>query len=53
MRISPTSPQKAVARRAAARPWLERFHPLVACDRRGVYLGLVRIEQLLDAIAQD
>jgi hypothetical protein len=53
MRISPTSPQKAVARRAAARPWLERYHPLVACDRRGVYLGLVRIEQLLDAIAQD
>ncbi len=53
MRISPTSPQKAVARRAVTRPWLERFHPLVACDRRGVYLGLVRIEQLLDAIAQD
>jgi EAL domain-containing protein (putative c-di-GMP-specific phosphodiesterase class I) len=52
MRISPTSPQKAVARRAAARPWLERFHPLIACDRRGVYLGLVRVEQLLDAIAQ-
>jgi EAL domain-containing protein (putative c-di-GMP-specific phosphodiesterase class I) len=53
MRISPTSPQKAVARRAAARPWLERFHPLVACDRRGVYLGLVRVEQLLDALARE
>jgi EAL domain-containing protein (putative c-di-GMP-specific phosphodiesterase class I) len=53
MRISPTSPQKAVARRAAARPWLERYHPLVACDRRGVYLGLVRVEQLLDALAQE
>ena len=53
MRISPTSPQKAVARRAAARPWLERYHPLVACDRRGVFLGLVRIEQLLDALAQE
>lgn len=53
MRISPSSPLKAVARRAAARPWLERFHPLVACDRRGVYLGLVRIEQLLDALGQD
>ncbi len=53
MRISPTSPQKAVARRAAARPWIERFHPLVACDRRGVYLGVVRVEQLLDALAQD
>ncbi len=53
MRITPTSPAKAVARRAAARPLLERFHPLVACDRCGVYLGLVRIEQLLDALAQD
>ncbi len=53
MRISPSSPQKSVARRAAARPWLERYHPLVACDRRGVYLGLVRIEQLLDALGQD
>jgi EAL domain-containing protein (putative c-di-GMP-specific phosphodiesterase class I) len=53
MRISPTSPQKAVARRAAARPWMERFNPLVACDRLGVYLGLVRVEQLLDALAQE
>ena len=52
MRITPSSPMKAVARRAAARPPLERFHPLVACDRRGVYLGLVRVEQLLDALAQ-
>jgi hypothetical protein len=44
---------RAVARRAAARPLIERFYPLVACDRRGVYLGLVRVEQLLDALAQD
>jgi EAL domain-containing protein (putative c-di-GMP-specific phosphodiesterase class I) len=53
MRITPTSPMRAVARRAAARPLIERFYPLVACDRRGVYLGLVRVEQLLDALAQD
>lgn len=52
MRITPSSPLKAVARRAAARPVLERYHPLVACDRRGVYLGVVRVEQLLDALAQ-
>ena len=51
-RITPTTPLKAVARRAAARPAHERFHPLVACDRRGVYLGLVRIEQLLDALGR-
>ncbi|MEA2169489.1 MAG: hypothetical protein QOF76_2789 [Solirubrobacteraceae bacterium] len=53
MRITPTSPMRAVARRAAARPMLERFHPLVACDRRGVYLGLVRVEALLDALGQE
>lgn len=53
MRITPTSPLKSVARRAAARPLLERFHPLVACDRRGVYLGLVPVESLLDALARD
>ena len=52
MRITPSSPLKAVARRAAARPVLERYHPLVACDRRGVYLGVVRVEQLLDALAR-
>jgi EAL domain-containing protein (putative c-di-GMP-specific phosphodiesterase class I) len=53
MRITPSSPLKAVARRAAARPVLERYHPLVACDRRGVYLGVVRVEQLLDALARE
>ncbi len=53
MRVNPSSPLKAVARRAAARPMLERYHPLVACDRRGVYLGLVRVEALLDALAAD
>ena len=52
MRITPATSLKAVARRAAARPAHERFHPLVACDRRGVYLGLVRIEQLLDALGR-
>ncbi len=53
MRITPTSPLKAVARRAAARPMLERYHPLVVCDPHGVYLGLVRVEQLLDALGQE
>lgn len=52
MRTTMSSPMKAVARRAAARPVMERFHPLVVCDRRGVYLGIIRVEQLLDALAQ-
>jgi len=51
MRITARSPLKAVARRAAARPVLERYHPLVGCDRGGVYQGIVRIESLLDALA--
>jgi EAL domain-containing protein (putative c-di-GMP-specific phosphodiesterase class I) len=53
MRVTPSSPLKAVARRAMTRPVLERFHPLVACDPRGVYLGVVRVEQLLDTLARD
>jgi EAL domain-containing protein (putative c-di-GMP-specific phosphodiesterase class I) len=52
-RVAPSSPLKAVARRAVARPSIERFHPLVACDRRGVYLGIVRVEQLLEALAAE
>lgn len=52
MRVTISSPLKTVARRAAARPVMERFHPLVVCDRRGVYLGIVRVEQILDALAQ-
>lgn len=52
-RVAPSSPLRASARRAAGRPSLERFHPLVACDRRGVYLGIVRVEQLLEALAAD
>ena len=52
-RVAPSSPIRAVARRAVARPSLERFHPLVVCDRRGVYLGIVRVEQLLEALAAE
>ena len=52
-RITPSSPLRAVARRAASRPMLERYHPLVVCDRSGVYQGIVRVEQLLDALARD
>ena len=51
MRIVTSAPLKAVARRAAARPQLERFDPLVVCDRRGVYLGVVRVEALLEALS--
>jgi EAL domain-containing protein (putative c-di-GMP-specific phosphodiesterase class I) len=52
MRIGRSSPMKAVARRAAARSALERFDPLVVCDRRGGYIGIVRVEKLLDTLAR-
>ena len=40
------------ARRAIARPTGERFHPLVCTDRAGRYVGVVRIERILERLAQ-
>lgn len=40
-----------VARRAMARPAAIRFHPLVCCDERGAYIGLVSVERLVMALA--
>jgi EAL domain-containing protein (putative c-di-GMP-specific phosphodiesterase class I) len=41
-----------VAQRAMLRPAAIRFHPLVCCDARGSYLGLVHVERLVDALAR-
>lgn len=41
-----------VAQRAMLRPAATRFHPLVCCDPRGGYLGLVHVERLVDALAR-
>src|SRR3712207_2853310 len=52
MWVLPDSPLKAVARRAVQRPPLERFTPLVCCDAGGRYIGIVRIERLVSALAR-
>jgi EAL domain-containing protein (putative c-di-GMP-specific phosphodiesterase class I) len=44
-----TSPQ-ALAARAMARPAADRFDPLVCVDDRGRYLGVVRVEQLVERL---
>jgi hypothetical protein len=40
-----------VLRRAMLRPPATRFHPVVCCDGAGRYVGIARIERLVDALA--
>jgi EAL domain-containing protein (putative c-di-GMP-specific phosphodiesterase class I) len=40
----------AVARRAMARPVAERFDPVVCCDARGRYVGVVKVERLVEGL---
>lgn len=37
-------------RRAMSRPTGERFKPLVCCDSTGRYVGIVRVERLVDSL---
>lgn len=39
------------ARLATRRPRPERFQPLVCCDGTGRYVGLVRIDRILESLA--
>lgn len=50
--VAPSARVPEVARRAVLRPPATRFDPVVCCDARGRYLGLVRIERLVAALAQ-
>jgi EAL domain-containing protein (putative c-di-GMP-specific phosphodiesterase class I) len=49
--VSPATPVGVAAKRAVARPATDRFLPLVCCDAQGRYVGLVRVDGLLDALA--
>jgi EAL domain-containing protein (putative c-di-GMP-specific phosphodiesterase class I) len=40
-----------VSRRAMTRPFDERFDPVVCCDPRGRYVGVVKVERLVDGLA--
>ncbi len=50
MRVSPTSAASDVLRRAMTRPRADRLTPLVCCDEFGRYLGIVRVERLVEAV---
>ena len=51
MLVTAEMPIAAVSRRAMARPEARRFDPLVCWDEAGRYTGLVRIESVVDALA--
>jgi EAL domain-containing protein (putative c-di-GMP-specific phosphodiesterase class I) len=51
MRVDLRESVPAVARRAMERPAAERFDPVVSCDGRGRYLGVVRVERLVEGLA--
>jgi EAL domain-containing protein (putative c-di-GMP-specific phosphodiesterase class I) len=49
--VKATSLATDVARRAMTRPHAARFLPLVCCDELGAYVGIVRIERLIQTLA--
>jgi EAL domain-containing protein (putative c-di-GMP-specific phosphodiesterase class I) len=51
MRVDLRESLMGVARRAMERPEAERFDPIVGCDARGRYVGVVRVERLIEGLA--
>ena len=51
LRVERGSRVSEVARRAMTRPAAERFDPVVCYDEAGRYVGLVRVERLVEALA--
>lgn len=49
--VNVEAPVAAAAHRCLTRPRRQRFHPLACCDGAGRYLGLVRVERILHALA--
>jgi hypothetical protein len=52
MLVTVDMPLAGVSRRAMTRPPERRFDPLVCWDQTGRYAGLVRMERLVDALAE-
>jgi EAL domain-containing protein (putative c-di-GMP-specific phosphodiesterase class I) len=50
MRVDLRESLAGVARRAMARPFAERFDPVVCCDARGRYVGVVKLERLVEGL---
>jgi EAL domain-containing protein (putative c-di-GMP-specific phosphodiesterase class I) len=51
MRVDLRESVTGVARRAMERAAAERFDPVVCCDARGRYVGVVRVERLVEGLA--
>ena len=53
MSVHPGADVASVARRAMARGRADRFAPIFYCDEEGRYVGLVRIERMIDILTAD
>jgi EAL domain-containing protein (putative c-di-GMP-specific phosphodiesterase class I) len=51
MRVDLGESIAGVSRRAMTRPFEQRFDPVVCCDARGRYVGVVKVERLVDGLA--
>lgn len=51
--VTAATPVGAAARQAVGRAATDRFLPLVCCDARGRYVGLVRVDGLLEALSEE
>lgn len=49
-RVKASTSAHDLARRAMARPASDRFDPLVCCDGHGRYVGIVRVERLVERL---
>lgn len=52
LRVNVDTPPSQAAQRAIVRPAAQRFQPLVCTDDAGRYVGVVRIERLIDALSR-
>jgi len=53
LQVNIDTPIAEARRRAAVRPIASRFQPLVCTDDAGRYLGIVRVERLIEQLVHD
>jgi len=52
LRVNVDTPVAEILRRAIVREPGQRFHPLVCIDDAGRYVGIVRMERLVDTLCR-
>jgi hypothetical protein len=52
LRVLVSEAPEALAQRAMTRPLHERFDPIVVCDERGRYVGLLEASRLIDLLSR-